>query len=317
MSSINLQAETKKEVDKLSASVIRVLLYYDLFNYPLTIEEVLRHCDRRHCTLEEVKESLETLLERGLVFSRDNLYSLQSDPTLFTRRINGNREAEKAMKKARRRSAFIARFPFVRCVCISGSLSKHYFDETTDIDFFVVTKPEYLWLCRSLLILYKKIFLLNSKKYFCINYFIDSENLEIPDKNIFTATEVTTLLPVYNSAIYEKFFSANQWVKEFYPNSSPRKNPFALSENSFILKTVLEKILGGRLGSWLDNYFHRVTLKHWKTKFSQLNKEEFEVNMRSNKNVSKHHPQGFQFRILKLFDDHRKAFEERHQVSLL
>jgi len=40
------------------------------------------------------------------------------------------------------------------------------------------------------------------------------------------------------------------------------------------------------------------------------------VNMRSKKNVSKHHPQGFQFRVLNLFEENCRAFEERHQLSL-
>src|SRR4029453_8923510 len=96
----------------------------------------------------------------------------------------------------------IASFPYVRCVCISGSLSKKYFDDTTDIDFFVITKPGRLWVCRTFLILFKKLFLLNSKKYFCINYFIDSDNLEIPDQNIFTATELTTLIPMHDYELY-------------------------------------------------------------------------------------------------------------------
>ena len=89
---------------------------------------------------------------------------------------------------------------------ISGSLSKGYYDDDGDIDFFIITSPKRLWIARTFLILYKKIFLLNSRKYFCVNYFISSNALEIEEKNIFTATELTTLLPMFGNGSFHKFY---------------------------------------------------------------------------------------------------------------
>ena len=44
-------------------------------------------------------------------------------------------------------------------------------------------------------------------KNFCINYFVDSENLEIQEKNIFTATELVTLLPTFGREMYENLYA--------------------------------------------------------------------------------------------------------------
>ncbi|MEP7129274.1 MAG: hypothetical protein ABI729_10415 [Chitinophagales bacterium] len=309
-------AENPAAATSLTASALKVLLYYDLFRYPLTVAEILYHCRETGCSEKRLTECLQVLCEQQCVFLDDGFYLLKDDQQLILRRKRGNQMAARMLKKAAGRAALIARFPYVRSVCVSGSLSKNYFDESTDIDFFIITAPNRLWVCRSLLILYKKIFLLNSKKYFCVNYFIDSENLEIPDKNIFTATEIITLIPFYNFSLYEEFIAVNRWVKDFYPNASPRNQMMTDKKDGF-LKTSFEKLLNTAVGEWLDRYFYKATVKHWRKKFPDFNENEFEVNMRSRKDVSKHHPQGFQFRVLKLYRENCEAFESKHGISLL
>jgi hypothetical protein len=89
------------------------------------------------------------------------------------------------------------RFPFVRGIGISGSLSKNYADEDADIDFFIITSRNHLWIARTFLHGLKKLsFLVGKQDWYCMNYFIDEEALVIAEKNIFTATEVVTLKPV-------------------------------------------------------------------------------------------------------------------------
>ncbi|MEO6166359.1 MAG: hypothetical protein ABIO46_04585 [Chitinophagales bacterium] len=299
----------------LSSSALKVLLYYDLFNYPLTVPEILNHIRQHDCSEPELVKCLSTLCEQQVIYYHEGFYLLKNDQQLVHRRKKGNEMATQMLKKAAERSALIAGFPYVRSVCVSGSLSKNYFDETTDIDFFIITAPKRLWLCRSLLILYKKIFLLNSKKYFCVNYFIDADNLEIPDKNLFTATEIITLLPFQNYQLYRQFINVNEWVKDFYPNALPA-NKNSSPEKSGRFKAAFEKIFNTSLGEWLDRSFYRTTVRYWKKKFPGFDEEEFEVNMRSRKDVSKHHPQGFQFRVLKMYEENCNAFAAKHEILL-
>jgi len=305
-----------EKIDSLSSSVLKTLLYYDLFNYPLTAEEIKSHCGYHNCSLSAVHEALDELANQELVFHDGQFYSVQNNRELSLRRISGNAAASQVIGKAQRRSKLIASFPFVRCVCISGSFSKNYFDETTDLDFFIITEPNRLWICRTVLILFKKIFLLNSKKFFCVNYFIDSDNLQILDKNIFTATEIVTLLPMYNYDIYLKFISENSWMKSFFPNAHARKEEGVAKVSNSSMKRFTEKILMGKIGEWLDTLLYRYTLNHWKRKFDWQPRNEFEVNMRTRKSVSKHHPQGFQFQVLKKYEERIRAFENEHELTL-
>ena len=75
-------------------------------------------------------------------------------------------------------------------------------------------------------------------------------------------------------------------------------------------------MLSGKTGDKLDNYFFKLTLKRWKKKFSHFNEEDFDLNMRTRKNVSKHHPRGYQHKVLSSFELKIKEAEERFNINL-
>jgi hypothetical protein len=215
------------------------------------------------------------------------------------KRIRSEQRCLRKQRLIRRFALFISRFPYVESVSISGSCSKGLLDEDGDVDYFIITTRGRLWLCRSFLIAFKKIFLLNSKKYFCLNYFVDAENLEIPDRNIFVASEIKTLRPISNKPLFEKFLQANSWVEEFLPHKINDKESFLREKRprKFLFRLV-ELAFNSKIGSSLDDFCFRLTYSVWKKKFRHLNKDDFHLNFRSKKNVSKHHPGGFQKKVL-------------------
>ncbi|MBL4670060.1 MAG: hypothetical protein JKY30_12470 [Flavobacteriales bacterium] len=166
-----------------------------------------------------------------------------------------------------------------------------------DIDYFIITAANRLWICRSFLVLFKKTFLLNSKKYFCVNYFVDENNLEIHDQNMFTAIEISYLIPVYNEAIISQLKEKNSWTKDYFPNFHHPFN-FPLKTNSIKGSKIIEIILQDSFADKLDLWLMKKTFKRWENKFKHFNKEKFELTMRTNRGVSKHHPQDFQNRVL-------------------
>ncbi|WP_201297583.1 nucleotidyltransferase domain-containing protein, partial [Flavobacterium sp. 9AF] len=164
---------------------LKPLLYFSIFNHPLKKEEVYLYSSLKD--LKSVIEELDTALSRGIIEKTEDFYHTHLSSESIEKRKIGNKNAEIALVKAQKKARFISRFfPFIEGIAISGSLSKGYFDKNSDVDYFIITKPNHLWTCRTFLVLFKKIFLLNSKKYFCMNYFISSAYLEIEEKNIFT-----------------------------------------------------------------------------------------------------------------------------------
>lgn len=296
------------ENSDLAQSFIRKLIYFDVFSHPLLAEEIVEFCDLPGIDKTEGMNVLEALKARMLINCESGFYFIGDDYAKVARRKENNKLASLRMNDARKYASIAANFPFVRAVFISGTLSKNVMKPESDIDFFIVTEPGKLWLCRALLTLYKKVVLGGSHRNFCLNYFIDSNNLEIPDKNIFTATELVTLLPMYNYSLYKNFMSRNNWVNAEFPNFKLRPEEYDVRPGS--TKKVLEYILNNPLGSSLDRLSFSVILGFWKRKFRHLSKKNFSLNFRSQINVSKHHPNAFQEKVVNKYYENITTFEQ-------
>src|SRR5882757_10031709 len=207
----------------LRSSILKVLAYFDLFNYPVSAEEILFFLDQ-DVQAPELDRVLEALIAGKYLFRLDRFYSLRDDPRAAERRIRGNKHAAELLVIADRVSRFLYQFPYVRGIGISGSLSKHFADENADIDYFIITRSNRLWIARSFMHLFKKwSFLTGKQHWYCMNYYVDEEALEIKERNIFTATEMITLLPASGNGGLVKFFDANDWTAHYFPHYRTRQ----------------------------------------------------------------------------------------------
>lgn len=303
------QTANKQKVLSIAESeIIRTLLYFNIFKHPLTKNEIERFCNY-HFAFDELNGALNFLVDNKLIYFSENYFLLEKNHHIIQRRKLGNKRAGTAMPIAKKYSKLIASFPFVRGVFISGSLSKGVMQKDSDLDYFIVTSLNRLWLCRTLLILYKKIFLLNSHKYFCLNYFITEKNLAIPDKNLFTAIELLTLIPMYNAALLDEFLVENKWAFQFFPNAVLNHRPVKERKDT-LLKKTLEKLFSGKNGNSIDTACMKITNYFWKNKYKNNPHLDFENSIRSNKDVSKYHPNFFQEKTLAFLNDGIKTFEE-------
>src|SRR5688572_22112099 len=162
-------------------SILRVLAYFDIFHYPLTKNEISQFLGKPFPE-KDFGDILQQMVARETIFQYNDFYSLHNNPLLAPRRREGNLRAQKLLPKAFKIGRFLFHFPYVRAVCISGSLSKNFADEKADIDFFIITKANRLWLARTIMHLFKKLtFLTGHQHYFCMNYYIDEEALLIKE----------------------------------------------------------------------------------------------------------------------------------------
>jgi hypothetical protein len=299
----------------IEKGIIRTLLYFDIFDYPLTAEEIIKFHPSR-IDAGDITRELSLLTQRKLIFKTDTFYSVRPDSALATRRLSGNKLANEIMPTARKYSNLIFNFPFVRAVMLSGSLSKNFMDKGSDIDYFIVTERGRLWLVRGLLALFRRVFLLNSHKFFCTNYFVDVMSLEIEEKNIYTAFETATLIPVCGGELWKQFHSKNNWLKVHLPNHVAPP-PVVIAERGQTFKKILEKAFSGRLGEKLDVFIMDRALQRWRKNFSAaFTPAEFDIAFKSRRNVSKGHPRFFQKRVLEYFQRKINDYEVQHQMKL-
>jgi hypothetical protein len=308
LSKKKLNTPTKQE----DARLLRQLIYYDIFDHLLTKDEL-----SKDCSLDGNKElALKDLVGRGLIFQINGFYALREAEELAIKRQRGQANTNKSMPTARRMASRISKFPFVRAVALSGSISKGYMDSFKDIDFFIITKPGRLWLSRTLLVVYKKVFLINSFKHFCLNYFIDEENLEIRHKNMFTATEINTLIPMYGSSLLAEFNSKNKWVSAYYPDYPRLKTGAVDDPKAPALKRALEFIFSGFPGNWLDTLAMKFTVWYWKRKYRGDERYYLNSGFRFRKDEAKYHPDNFEHPVMKKYREKLRSFEREKNIEL-
>jgi predicted nucleotidyltransferase len=286
------------------SDIVSALAYFDLFNYPLSQREIWQFLNNS-CSNNEFNQSLAELIRCSKVYKFGEFYSLRNDEAVAEYRRNGNLRATRLMKTARKVSWLLSKFPFVRGVAISGSLSKNFANESSDIDLFIITSSNRLWLARTFLHGFKKLsYLFRLQHYLCMNYFVDEDGLEIEEKNIYTAVEVVTLIPLQGEAIFNRFRTSNSWSKYFLPNHFLRVS-IAEDPGFFFLQFILEKMFANRFGDYLDNCLAKVTAARWRKKTieNKKNMKGIVMSMVAEKHVAKPDPIFFQRELLNLYTE--------------
>jgi hypothetical protein len=254
--------------------------------------------------VDDVSAALQQLVACKKIFRLGNFYSLHYDHALHARRMAGNHKAETLLTIAYKIGGFLYQFPFVRGIGISGSLSKNYADQGTDIDFFIITRTNRLWIARTLMHLFKKLtFITGHQHLYCMNYYIDEEAMRIEEQNIFTATELVTLLPVCGNGTMDRFYDQNNWAAAYFPNQKMHKHSMLLTRATRF-KRVVEWLLNNRLGNALDNLLMRITTRRWMKKEQQqrTNAHGNRMGLHTGKHFSKPNPEFFQKKVLEMFE---------------
>jgi hypothetical protein len=300
---------------KTGNSLLKTIAYFDMFRYPVTAAEVCLFSDSK-ATAAEIETSLASLTANKQICKLDEFYALIPDRSLIERRRKGNERAARLLLIAYRIGRLLYKFPFVKGVGISGSLSKNYADENADIDFFIITQANRLWIARTFLHGLKKLsFITGKQHWYCMNYFIDEEALQIAEKNIFTATEVVTLKPICGDSAMPFFFKANQWAQDYFPNHSM---PAIVKDSAKPwYKKWIEKILDNRLGNRLDDYAMRVTAKRWlqKERRHKLNCKGEPIGLAVGKHFARPNPAHLQKKVLEMYENRLLAMEQKWGIS--
>jgi hypothetical protein len=293
--------ELKAIHTQLQDEVLDVLHYYLLFHYPLTVAEIQANFPST-ASVETIEQALDNLVNKKKVYTFNGYYSIEADiKSLVVNRTKGNKLAAIKQEEAKRSASIIYKFPFVRFVGLSGSLSKGYAQEDSDFDFFIITAKNRLWICRTLLHIFKKFtFLTGSQDKYCMNYFIDTEKIEIEDKNRYTAVELATLIPIFGSEYYKDIVHANKWITQYLPNATIKEH--TIRDKKHIVKGIVEAVIDLlHIGNPINYLLMKLTDSRWKTKWYKRNYpiNDYNIAFKTTLHISKNHPANYQKRVLK------------------
>ena len=124
-------------------------------------------------------------------------------------------------------------------------------------------------------------------------------------------------MPMYGNGSFHDFYKQNTWVHSFLPNKSISEGLVNMnSVEKPLFTSITENILNTKLGEKLDQLFLKITYKKWKMKFSELEERQFNVALKSTKNISKHHPLNFQRKVIERLNIKYDEYRENHNIHL-
>ncbi|MDO8514966.1 MAG: SpoIID/LytB domain-containing protein [bacterium] len=136
-------------------------------------------------------------------------------------RINTAGITNQKLELAKNITGKLKSIPFIEAIFVTGSVAVNNAKENADIDLMIITQPGTLWITRFLIAVYlksKKIY----KKIICPNIFLDTNHLEIEDKNLYTAHEVLQAKCLFDRSNIEQLWLAkNKWTRDYLPNAYP------------------------------------------------------------------------------------------------
>ncbi len=305
-----MTTSTSKDFTRYQKDILRTILYFDVFHHPLTADEVYRYLPSDSTSPEKISAEFHKAPLSSCIRSEAGFYSFSRNggpADIFEERVLKEKRARRYRTVARLMARIIRRFPFVRGICLSGELSKGVASKNGDIDYLIITANDRLWIARTTLILFKKFFLFNRKKFFCLNHLVSERSMAAQERTLYAALEIATLIPLSDYDRYLSYLEANSWIREYLPNSRAHKGDWiVMSRRESLLQRVAEYFFRGRLGDRLDSLLNEYWKKVWKKRYPEFTDEQRMSLFRCEKDASTSYVGNF---LPKIMNQYRMRLE--------
>jgi len=259
----------------LRNSILATIVYYDIFDYPLTLLEVYKFLINPgrvvrvtgglgEIDLGDVLKEIRDLVKSGILGQKNGFYFLSSHDNLYGLRINNQKITDQKWKKFLKVVKFLALAPYLRGVFASGSMALGNTTEESDFDVLIIAKPGRLYTCRLFLWLISSLLGVRRKKNekiapdkLCFNHYITEDNLALVHRSLFNAQTYINLKPaMIKPELIDKFYISNLWLNDYAYNFKVQKDFTRRNINTprffkFLAK-IGEFILDVSLGDWFE-----------------------------------------------------------------
>ena len=286
---------------QLSEAIRRTVLWFSLFDYPLTASELSSYLPLRATTLE-LATAL-TSLPNGIT-QQNGFYFPASKPELISERQKRYNYSDRKFRRTQRLLNLFGRLPWIKLVAMANLIGAHNLRDQGDIDLFIITAPRRLWLTRLLLAGSLKLLNLrptdrHSRDTFCLSFLVSLDGLELEKlrlaDDLYFSYWLAGLTPIINKGqAYSRLISQNAWLTAQLPNWQP------LSPSGRRCLILKDKHCDSAFGDWLENLVYRWQLERLPANLQSLLNQDTRV-MASD-------------RIIKLHaNDRRRQFIENFQ----
>ena len=236
---------TKNSSERLR-ELLRKAVYADMYDFVYRIDEY-------QAFWKHERSEIFLALNKGYLRRKGEYLFLPGREQLIEKTQIAKVISNEKIKKTKAGLMPLIKLPWVRMVGITGTVGANNAKLYDDIDIFVITDPNRVWITRAFEIFYfgwfkKQRILLGKdrKDKFCFNVYMNTAELEVPDskKTEFGAYQALLVNVIYGEDVYAKFLSENDWIEEVLRPISEFSEPAAVYTSYDSLLDILDLILG-------------------------------------------------------------------------
>jgi hypothetical protein len=253
------------DVNKYRRNIYATMVYFDMFDWPLTIAEI-----EKYLLWDNIERR-----ELWIFLNNDENIQRHGDFYFFKGRrdiveIRKEREiiANGFWKRVNRYVPLLKAVPFVKMVAVCNTLAINNTDKDSDIDIFVVASPGRLFMARTITtMLFAALGVRRHGKKiagrFCLSFFVtedamDLRNITIGQEDIYMPFWILTMRPLYGESVYLKMLSQNKWIQNYFPRpvevDDMWKEKGLLSFVKKVQESVMKRKIGDKIENWLESY---------------------------------------------------------------
>lgn len=281
-------------IDILKNSIIKTLVFFDMYDHPLTTVELFEFLffDGENLSCEENFKKIEKMIfgefiseiekyknDKEIDF-KNGFWFLRGREDNIVCRLKRCKILDHKMFIAKKAIKKISSLPFLRAVFVCNTLTYGIVDEKSDIDVFVIVKKNRLWLSRFLITCLLSIFALRrtNKKVtdrICLSFYVTDNSLnlnsiKISGLDIYLLYWIKNLIPVYDpDNLKNSLQKANVWAERYFKNQKylfTSADVWKIENSKFKdrIKNILEKIFSGIFFDTVENicrFFQKIKMK--------------------------------------------------------
>jgi len=278
-----------KNYSNLEKAILKVLAFFDIFDYPLTSIEIYKwlYQPEQIYKLSEIIEQLDYLNSKNIINFKNGFYFFPGRNDLINTRLNRYQYAEKKFKLALKAAKALRWMAFIKMIAVCNNAGYSNANKNSDIDFFIVVKKGRLFWSRFMITIAVQLLGLRRHKQkitnkICLSFYITDDHINLKDIALtpvdpYLIYWFATLSPIYDRESYTGFMAANSWLDDYLPNFyqtflSDRRQ---VKDNKLVKfsYSLDEKVIKGNLGRFLERFIKKLQLGKMKMNTNSLAKE--------------------------------------------
>jgi len=216
------------QVKDKEEAIEKTLLYSNLFNSGIKRYQLYKSIFDVRINSEELESLLLKLYFENKIYFKDDSVFLNYKSSVYKKPLPKPNQPRN--KKAFKILKFV---PFISSISFSGGTAHYGLEDHEDIDLFIITRPNALYIVYAFIHLLSLLFRI--RKELCANYLIDERGMKIKyPHDFYTAHQIISLKPYKNEKMLNHFFNKNSWIQKYFPNFSWNKS----EKNTHLVKNL-------------------------------------------------------------------------------